>query len=64
MNARPLVRVIALGPAALLTLGVLLTAPETDGCASCGDIPPFVAARTELLIYDPPPPLPAAVPRE
>jgi hypothetical protein len=64
MNARPLVRVIALGPAAFLTLGVLLTAPETDGCAACGDIPPFVAARTELLIYDPPPPLPAAVPRE
>jgi hypothetical protein len=38
---------------------VLLTAPETDGCAACGDVPPFVAARTEILIYDPPPPVPA-----
>jgi hypothetical protein len=49
----------ALGRAAVLVLGVLLTAPETDGCAACGDVPPFVAARTEILIYDPPPPVPA-----
>ena len=49
----------ALGPAAVLVLGVLLTSPETDGCAACGDVPPFVAARTEILIYDPPPPVSA-----
>lgn len=40
----------------VLTLGVLLAAPETEGCSTCVEVPPFVAARTELLIYDPPAP--------
>ncbi len=48
-------------PVVILILGILLAAPTEDpvDCSACAGIPPFVATRTELLIYDPPPPLPS-----
>jgi hypothetical protein len=45
-------------PVVILALGMILAprAEDPGTCAVCADVPPFVAARTELLINDPPPP--------
>ncbi len=53
--------VLGLPVVIFMILGVLLAAPAEDPgecITTCADIPPFVATRTELLIYDPPPLLP------